>query len=109
MYSETQISENRREERIAAPAMVRITWRDRFGEDKFANVRSQDVSISGMRVELPEEVPPRSYVTLQSPQLGLHGTASVRFCRAAKGRYVTGLEFTGGLKWKPKQAAKKYA
>jgi hypothetical protein len=91
----------RREERSQAPATIRVSWRDSHGVDKFATVKTHDVSPSGLRLELPEAVPLRTLVILQSTALGLHGTASVRSCVSQKGRYVVGLEFTGGLKWDP--------
>lgn len=64
-------------------------------------VRSLDVSPLGMRIEMPEPLQARSILTLQSHQLGLHGSGSVRYSTAAgRGKYVTGIEFIGGLRYK---------
>ena len=49
-----------------------------------------------------EPLEKQTYVTLQSPGLGLHGTASVRTCARKGMKYIVGLEFSAGLKWKPK-------
>ena len=76
---------------------VRVLWQDKTGCDKYAMVRSVDISTSGVRLEMPEPLEARSIVTLQSQQLGLHGSGSVRYCkRGVGGKYVIGVEFVGG-------------
>jgi hypothetical protein len=94
--------ELRRHARAAKSVPVSIVWRDRTGADKFITGRSLDISESGMRVEVSDPVEKQTYVTLQSSPLGLHGTASVRTCTRKGLKYVLGLEFSGGLKWKPR-------
>jgi hypothetical protein len=56
----------------------------------------------GMRIEVPEPLEKQAYVTLRSNALSLHGRASVRSCTRQGTKYLVGLEFSGGLKWKPK-------
>ena len=86
--------------RTPAPMSVRVVWQDKLGRDKFATVRSVDISNLGIRIEMPEPIEARSIVTLQSQQLGLHGSGSVRHCaRKGGGKYVIGLEFVGGLRY----------
>ena len=93
-------SRTRREDRSAAPAVIRVMWVDKLGRERFASVQSYDISASGMRLSLPEAVEARSFVRLQCAELGIHGTASVRHCEHQGGKYLVGLEFLGGLKWK---------
>ena len=81
--------------------MVRLVWQDRFGHDKFAKARSFDISESGLRIEMPEPLQERSYVTIKAEKLGLHGQASVRHCSKHGTKYIVGLEFAAGLRWKP--------
>ena len=92
----------RRHQRNAKSAPVQIIWKDRQGQDRFVNGRILDVSESGIRVEVSDPIEKQTYVTLQSPGLGLHGTASVRTCARKGMKYLVGLEFSAGLKWKPK-------
>ena len=92
----------RRHERDACESILQIVWRDREGEEKYTNARTLDVSESGMRIEVPEPLPERSYVTLRADKLGLHGSASVRSCVRKGTRYLVGLEFSAGLRYKPK-------
>jgi len=94
--------ELRRHVRAAKSSPVQIVWKDRQGTDKFVQGRIVDVSESGIRVEITEPLEKQTYVTLQSPGLGLHGTASVRSCARKGLKYAVGLEFSAGLKWKPK-------
>lgn len=90
----------RSEPRTHHKGRVRIAWQDSAGLDKFAWVHSCDISESGMRVELPEAVEPRSVITVQSQELGIHGSGSVRYCTRLGSSYQVGLEFVAGLKWK---------
>ena len=94
--------ELRRHTRSVKSSPVQIIWKDRQGLDKFVNGRILDVSESGMRVEVPEPLDKQTYLTLQSIALGLHGSASVRSCTRKGMKYMVGLEFSAGLKWKPK-------
>jgi hypothetical protein len=91
----------RRHERNEQSAVVQIMWKDRNGADKYANARTLDISESGMRIEVPEPLQERSYVTLRADKLKLNGTASVRTCIRKGTRYWVGLEFSVGMKWKP--------
>ena len=92
----------RRSERLTTEGLVEVTWKDRFGQEKFAKARSLDVSEKGMRIEMPEALERQNYVTIRSNALSLHGTASVRSCTRKGTKYLIGLEFSGGLKWRPK-------
>jgi hypothetical protein len=98
----SQKGELRRHARSGKSAPVQLIWKDRQGLDRFINGSIIDVSESGVRVELREPLEKQIYVTLQAVSLGLHGSASVRTCARKGMKYVVGLEFSGGLKWKPK-------
>lgn len=62
-----------------------------------------DISESGIRLEVREPIEQRTYVTLQCSALGVHGSASVRSCTRQGTKFVLGLEFSGGLRWKPQE------
>ncbi len=94
--------ELRRHARADKSAPLQLIWKDRQGLDRFINGSILDVSESGIRVELREPLEKQTYVTLQAASLGLHGSASVRTCTRKGMKYIVGLEFSGGLKWKPK-------
>jgi hypothetical protein len=94
--------ELRRHTRSARSSPIQIAWKDRQGIDRFLTGRVIDVSESGIRVETSESLEKQAYVTLQSAGLGLHGSASVRTCTRKGMKYLVGLEFSAGMKWKPK-------
>jgi hypothetical protein len=79
-----------------------LIWKDRQGLDRFINGSIIDISESGLRVELREALEKQTYVTLKAANLGLHGSASVKSCARKGMKYTVGLEFSGGMKWKPK-------
>jgi hypothetical protein len=94
--------DSRRHPRATISGQVQLSWTDRVGEQKFAYAKILDVSESGIRVELREALARQAYVSMRADQIGLQGTASVRSCVKKGGKYLAGLEFSGGLKWKPK-------
>ena len=95
----------RRQDRIQIEVPVDVMWTDRQGLERFATARSIDVCESGIRIKVPELLPDRSFVRLRADKIALAGSASVRTCLKKGTKYVVGLEFSGGLKWKrPKDA-----
>lgn len=95
----------RRDERLALSGTVRLVWQDGSGREKFANGRCLDVSQSGLRMELPEAIPVRSYVTVRADKVGVAAHAAVRHCSAARGKYIVGLEFSVPLRMSDPRAA----
>jgi hypothetical protein len=94
----------RRHKRNSFSAIARVGWQDRLGREKFLNARVFDISESGLSLQLPEAVDARCTLTLRSEKLGLHALGSVRHCARAGGRYLVGVEFTGGFRWKAPNA-----
>lgn len=80
--------------------MIHVGWQDDKGNDKAAKTKSCDISEAGLRFELPEAVPDRSFVSLRSQTLGLNTRASVRSCVRQGNKYSIGVEFVGGFKWR---------
>jgi hypothetical protein len=92
----------RRHHRAQSRSIVQIGWKDQLGNEKYTKARILDISEAGMRVEVPERIPERSYVTLRADDLSLQGRGSVRTCHAKGIKYIVGVEFSAGMKWKPK-------
>jgi PilZ domain-containing protein len=90
----------RRHKRVLQSARVRISWMDRFGSEKFAAADIVDISETGMRIKVSESLTAGTLVTLQSDRPSLHGRASVRSCVRHGAKFLVGMEFIGGLKWK---------
>ncbi len=90
--------ESRKDRRVALPGTILFSWQDPAGELKVARGKCLDFSRTGMRVELPQPVPLRTYVTVRSESAGLTFNASVRNCSISRGKSLLGLEFTCRLK-----------
>ncbi len=84
--------------RVVLPGVVRLSWQDASGNQKFARGRCLDLSASGIRVEVPESIPLRSYVTVKLEGVALTSSASVRHVGRLAGKYWVGLEFSCPLK-----------
>ena len=93
----------RRHPRSVVAAPVQLSWTDGNGHERLVTARVVDISENGMRVESPEALVPGVYVNFRAERLHLLGSASVRSCKKQGTKYLAGLEFSGGLKWKPKQ------
>jgi hypothetical protein len=90
----------RRQSRIEVAVPVDVMWTDRWGHERFATARSVDICESGIRIQVPEALPERSFVRLRADKIGLAGSGSVRTCIKKGTKFVVGLEFSGGMKWK---------
>jgi hypothetical protein len=90
----------RRHERTPSDALVKIRWSAASGQAHFARGKILDCSEKGLRVEVIEPIPTRSYVTLDAPELaGWSGWGSVRYCVQRRAKYIVGLELSGGVQW----------
>lgn len=93
----------RRQDRQACEHAITVMWRDHCGQDKFVQTRALDICEMGLRLQMPEELPKQAYLTINAARLGLTGRASVRHCARIRGwKFAVGVEFTAGLRWKPK-------
>jgi hypothetical protein len=93
----------RRQDRRKCDHSVTVLWRDSRGEEKFVNAKAVDICESGLRLQMPEELPRQAYLMLRALKLGLSGHASVRHCtRIGGAKFTIGVEFTAGLRWAPR-------
>ncbi len=99
----------RRQERIEVAVLVEVMWTDQQGHERFASARCIDICESGMRIQVPEALPERSYVRLRADKIALAGSASVRTCIKKGTKFAVGLEFSGGMRWKRPAAVKTHA
>jgi hypothetical protein len=90
-------AENRYCDRFPTGCKVRITWQDRRGRTKRRNARVVDMNANGALIECGMSLEPGAYVYIQTPELGLMGSAYVRRCEATLFTYQIGLQFAGAL------------
>ena len=91
----------RRAPRVPQSAPIRLSWTNGF--DKYAEAQCLNISRTGLGMLVPEPIPVMGYVCLQSKQLGLSGSASVRYCKAYQAKYLVGIDFVRGLEWRSPQ------
>ena len=96
----------RRHERLSQTSAVEIIWTDRSGNARYQRVSAFDISDCGIQIQVTERLEERTYITVRSETLAVHGTASVRSCVRKGLGYRVGLEFSGGFKWKASQVWK---
>ena len=83
-------------------ATLRVSWLGLNGNLKVAhNAQVRNISEEGMAFELPEAAQLVTRVKLQSDKHRLLGEATVRHCRREGAKYIVGVEFNDGLRWRP--------
>jgi hypothetical protein len=92
-------SDSRRQNRFAVNGEIRVLWTDDAGTDRISRATVLNVSKSGLQLRVDDKVPLRAYVFCNDRGLGICGRGSVRYCNAVKGKFVIGLEFSGGTGW----------
>ena len=97
-----RIKDFRRRPRATLPGLVKLLWQDAGGGHRTAKARCLNISEMGMRIELHSPIPERQYIRVESGEYGLLGRASVRYCTREGIKWVAGLEFSNGMKWRPK-------
>jgi hypothetical protein len=97
-------TERRRYSRKPVGGTVSILCQDDDGHESLYQARLLDVSVSGAKLWLPARLPARALVSFNSPDLGLGGRGTVRYCNAVKGGYEVGLEVCNGTGWREQNA-----
>ena len=100
-WSALKRKDMRRHRRYAVDSgVLQISWLDVSGKMKMTRTRALNISEGGMAVELPEAAMPQSMLRFQSDRFKLIGSAAVRHCRRVGTKYIVGVEFTDGLRWR---------
>jgi hypothetical protein len=82
-------------------ATLRVSWLALNGTLRVVQqARVLNVSEDGMAFELPEPAQLVTRVKLQSDKHKLLAEAIVRHCRRIGAKYIVGVEFSDGLRWR---------
>lgn len=98
----TRTRELRRQPRYSTSGVLRLLWDDGKHE-RILNATVLDLSANGAKLLVDERLPVRALVLCSDVKLGIHGSASVRYCNFSKRRYEIGLEFSTGSGWREPQ------
>ena len=100
LEADAELQERRRRAvRYPCSGAIRLAWTSNF--DKYAMGECVDISRTGLRMLISDPIPLRTSVCFKADCLAFGGSGTVRFCKRLKGRYVVGLDFSGGLTWRP--------
>ena len=93
-------SNTRREVRHEVNLPVRILWTDESGREIFGPARLVNVSVHGMQLQVETRIPARTTITCNEMSLGISARGAARYCNFAKGKYLVGVECSGGTGWR---------
>ena len=99
--NEPHLKDLRRRHRryIVDAGVLEVSWLDVNGRMKVASTRVLNISENGIAFQLPEEIMPL-LVRFHSERYNVQGIGAVKQCRRKGNKYLVGLEFTGGLRWR---------
>ena len=98
---EVRDERRRRASRSQCSVGIRLAWT--CGFDKYAMGACVDISRTGLRMLISHPIPVGTKVSFKSDCLALGGSGTVRFCKRQTSKYMIGLDFAGGLQWRPAQ------
>ena len=91
------MKEGRRHRRTPYAGPIRISWVEPSGSPRFALAKCIELSESGIRVEVPVNIPVRTSLTLNAERIKLAGSAAVRHVARSGARYILGLELSQAI------------
>ena len=89
--------ERRTEPRMLCADLVDVRWKDKAGKSKRAVANLEDISASGVCLQMDEQIPLETEVKINYPKGELTGV--VRYCIFREIGYFLGLEFPPGHRW----------
>ena len=89
--------ENRSEARMLCADMVDIRWKDRTGKQHQATALLEDISSSGVCLQLESPLPIGVEISWETPRQAF--TGYVRYCIYREIGYFAGVEFEPGSRW----------
>jgi hypothetical protein len=100
--TDNSIMQNRRmNPRMLCADLVKIEWRDKGGSHHTVVANLEDISLSGACLQLEEDVPLQSIVTMTHEKATYEGR--VRYCIFKDIGYFLGVEFEPGYRWTAKE------
>jgi hypothetical protein len=89
--------ERRTEPRMLCADLVDARWRDKTGKNRRTVANLEDISLSGACLQLDEQVPLGTLMTISHPKGEF--TGMVRYCQFREIGYFIGLQFEPDSRW----------
>lgn len=93
------VERRRRFPRQPCASDIRLAWTSHF--DKYAMGKCTDVSRTGLQMIISYPIPIQTRICFKADSLLLNGSGTVRHCKRQKEQYIVGVDFAGGLQWRP--------
>ena len=95
------MAERRAEARMLCADLVHVRWKDKTGRSQKAVANLEDISLSGVCLQLDSPIPRDTRVEIRHPKAAFEG--SVRYCLYRDIGYFLGVQFAEGFKWSRRQ------
>jgi hypothetical protein len=95
--SMSSMKEGRRHHRIPYTGPIRLSWVDASGNPAFTMAKCIEVSESGIRVEVPVNIPARTILQLNAEKIHLAGACTVRHAVRQGAKHFLGLELSQSM------------
>ncbi len=95
-----QVKERRTQTRLLCAELMEVIWRDQSGRRRRSVANLQDISVSGISLQLDIPVCPGTEVELAHGEISLAGV--VRHCRYLEGGYMLGVQLDERYQWSTK-------
>jgi hypothetical protein len=86
--------------------LIDVHWTDRSGHNRSAVANLEDISLSGLCLQLDMPVPSETVLHMAHPKAALEGR--VRYCVFRETGYFIGVQFEPGCKWSQRQFRPKH-
>lgn len=95
--SDTRMREQRSESRMLCADLVGLRWRDKAGRGRRTVAGLEDISLSGVCLQVDEQIPLMTEVRISYPTGEFSGV--VRYCQHKEFGYLLGVQFEEGCRW----------
>ena len=93
------MTEKRAETRMLCSELVDVWWEDSTGRSHKALANLEDISLSGVCLQLDDPVPLDTVLRISHPNGEFQG--DVRYCLFREIGYFLGVQFAPGCEWSP--------
>lgn len=94
------MEDRRSDPRLLCAELVEIIWKDRSGRPRRRIANLEDISLSGICLQVETSIPEGTLVTMRYGDGELVGT--VRYCALRYGAHFLGIRFEEGCRWSTK-------
>jgi len=100
LHATERKTNTRRHVRQSVSGDLHVVWEDRAGGQSIIPAKLMNVSVEGLQLQVSVKIPVTARISCNDPKLGISGKGQVRYCTFVKGKYLIGVEFRTGTRWR---------